>query len=266
LSRWATGWRQWIGVRALATATLVLGTAGTAFADTPAPSTQTVTAPRPPVIVAFGDSVPYAAHCGCAGFVQEYADLAAQDDGAAATVHNYSDPGSLSHDVVTELHHRKVKQAVREATTVLIMSGANDFTAPFGEVRDGASESDQYPPAEDRVRANVIEAVQLIQALNPTARVVVLDYWAAMKDGAVARREYSAGAQQASQDATDAVNQALADAVEATHVTYVSTLVAFKGPDGSQDPTDLLAADGDHPDAAGHQVIAQALIEAVPQG
>jgi lysophospholipase L1-like esterase len=261
LSRWPTGRRQRIGARAGLTAVVALGTVGTAFADAPAP-----VAPPPPVVVAFGDSVPYAAHCGCPGFVQEYADLAAGNDDARAVVHNYSDPGSLSHDVLEMLHQRKVKRAVAAATTVLMMNGANDFTAPFGEVRDGASESDEYPPAAHRVRANVTKAIERVQDLNPHAHIVVLDYWAAMKDGAVARREYSASAQQASEDATDAVNEALSDAVEQTHVTYVSTLVAFKGPDGSQDPTDLLAADGDHPDAAGHERIAQALIETLPQG
>jgi lysophospholipase L1-like esterase len=240
---------------------VALATAGTAFADVPAP-----VPPPPPVVVAFGDSVPYAAHCGCPGFVQEYADLAAGNDGTTAVVHNYSEPGTLSHDVVSELRSRKIKQAVRSATTVLIMTGANDFTAPFGEVRDGASESDEYPPAADRVRANVTRAIERIQDLNPHAHIVVLDYWAAMKDGAVARREYSPDAQEAAEDATAAVNEALSDAVAHTHVTYVSTLVAFKGPDGDQDPTDLLAPDGDHPDAAGHERIAQALIETLPQG
>src|SRR5262249_28857935 len=141
-----------------------------------------------------------------------------------------------------------------------------DFTAPFSDVRDGASESDEYPLAADRVRNNVANAIERIQDLNAHAHIVVLDYWAAMKDGAVARREDSPEAQQQAQDATDAVNQALADAVAQTHVTYVSTLLAFKGPDGDQDPTDLLAADGDHPDAQGHAVIAEALIEALPQG
>ena len=260
MSRWPN-LRQRVSVHAGLSAALALATAGAAFADGPAS-----VPPPPPVIVAFGDSVPYAAHCDCPGFVQEYADLAAGNDGAPAVVHNYSDPGSLSHDVIDELHHARVKRAVREATTVLIMTGANDFTAPFGEVRDGASESDQYPPATERVRQNVTEAIHVVQRLNPRAHIVVLDYWAAMKDGAVARREYSSDAQQAAEDATEAVNDALAEAVAQTHVTYVSTLVAFKGPDGDEDPTELLAADGDHPDAAGHQRIAQALIESLPQG
>jgi acyl-CoA thioesterase I len=236
----------------------VLSAGGAAFAG--------AAAAPPPVVVAFGDSVPYAAHCGCPGFVGEYAALAGSNVGLTPTVHNFSVPGSVSEDVLDKLTHRRVRRALRDATTVLIMTGANDFTAPFSEVRDGASESDEYPPAAARVQTNVTAAIQQVQRLNPLAHIVVLDYWAAMKDGAVARREYSPVAQQAAQDATVAVNDALAAAVAATHVTYVSTLVAFKGPDGSKDPTDLLAPDGDHPDAAGHQVIAQALVDVLPQG
>ena len=37
---------------------------------------------------------------------------------------------------------------------------------------------------------------------------------------------------------------------------------AFKGEHAERDPTNLLAADGDHPNAAGHRLIAQALLSA----
>jgi len=37
----------------------------------------------------------------------------------------------------------------------------------------------------------------------------------------------------------------------------------FKG-DGSKDPTSRLASDGDHPNSAGHQLIASALLADTP--
>ena len=55
--------------------------------------------------------------------------------------------------------------------------------------------------------------------------------------------------------------QVLASA-DADHATYVDLYAPFKGADGSADPTDVLAADGDHPNAAGHEIIAQALLRA----
>jgi lysophospholipase L1-like esterase len=96
--------------------------------------------------------------------------------------------------------------------------------------------------------------------------VVVLDYWAAMEDGAVAAKDYDAPTMAASIASTTSVNDALAVAAKATGALYLSTYTAFKGPNGANDPTALLAADGDHPDAAGHQLIARTIYAALPGG
>jgi lysophospholipase L1-like esterase len=45
-------------------------------------------------------------------------------------------------------------------------------------------------------------------------------------------------------------------------MTYVDLAEPFKGPSGTGDPSDLLADDGDHPNAAGHRRIASALLAA----
>jgi lysophospholipase L1-like esterase len=65
---------------------------------------------------------------------------------------------------------------------------------------------------------------------------------------------------------TTYVNDALAVAAKTTGATYVSTYTAFKGPSGTDDPTTLLAPDGDHPDAAGHQLIAKTIYAVLPSG
>jgi lysophospholipase L1-like esterase len=54
--------------------------------------------------------------------------------------------------------------------------------------------------------------------------------------------------------------------VGATRVTYVSTYKPFKGANGTNNPTRLLASDGDHPNARGHALIAAVLYGAAPQG
>jgi lysophospholipase L1-like esterase len=46
----------------------------------------------------------------------------------------------------------------------------------------------------------------------------------------------------------------------------VPTYTVFKGANGRTDPTSLLAPDGDHPNALGHRLIAQALLGALPKG
>jgi lysophospholipase L1-like esterase len=95
-------------------------------------------------------------------------------------------------------------------------------------------------------------------------QIVLLDYWNVTIDGAVAAHQLDTSERAEADRATRATNDAVAAAAAATHVRYVDTYAAFKGDDGRKDPTALLASDGDHPDQAGHEVIAQALIAALP--
>jgi lysophospholipase L1-like esterase len=87
-----------------------------------------------------------------------------------------------------------------------------------------------------------------------------------MEDGQVARDDYDKVAMTASLACTDSANAALALAAKATNATYVSTLTAFKGSKGTTDDTSLLASDGDHPDAAGHALIARTIADVFPEG
>ena len=61
-------------------------------------------------------------------------------------------------------------------------------------------------------------------------------------------------------------NKPILRAARAKGATYVSTYAVFKGADGKTGPTSLLAADGDHPNARGHQRIAQVLARVLPNG
>jgi acyl-CoA thioesterase-1 len=70
----------------------------------------------------------------------------------------------------------------------------------------------------------------------------------------------------ASDEATTYANNAILGAARATGATYVPTYPVFKGANGRTDPTSLLAPDGDHPNALGHRLIAQALLGALPRG
>jgi acyl-CoA thioesterase-1 len=206
--------------------------------------------------------VPSGAACHCTNFVSAYAKKLP----GKATVANFAEGGSTSSDALARLDEPAVASKVRKATTVLIMTGANDFVDSFVDVTDGADPDDSYGSVAKRVRLNVTAEVKQIHKLNPDAHVVVLDYWAAMQDGAVAEREYDADERRAATQATDYLNDALAAAAKATGATYVSTLRAFKGADGKSDPTPLLESDGDHPNAAGHKVIADAISAVLPRG
>ncbi len=228
--------------------------------------TATVTTAKKPVVVGFGNSVPSGTACSCTNFVSAYADMVGAGSNTKPTVDNDAVSGSTSADLVNALAKSSIQAHVRAATTVLIMTGANDFNDAFDQVSLGAPAADSYAPVATAVQDNVSTIIDKIHSLNGGAHVVILDYWAAMEDGAVAAKDYDATAMAASLASTTYVNDALAAAAKANNALYVSTLTAFKGPSGTNDDTTLLAADGDHPDAAGHQLIARTIYAVLPNG
>jgi acyl-CoA thioesterase-1 len=104
----------------------------------------------------------------------------------------------------------------------------------------------------------------ILQTHGTPVPVLVLGYWNVVKDGAVGLASYGASGLRSAEDATQYCNLALRLAAQQSGARYVSTTPAFKGADHTQDPTYLLAPDGDHPNAAGHQAIANALYTAEP--
>jgi acyl-CoA thioesterase-1 len=202
-----------------------------------------------PAVVAFGDSVPAGSACDCVPFPDLYA---ARLNGGARAIDLAAD-GYTSADVLAQLRSGDVEDCLRHATTVLIMVGANDAADGF----PGAGAAG-YAEIADRTAANVTEAVREIHQVGGAALpVVVLGYWNVVQDGDAA--EFGPGEDVEAAIATDDTNRALEAAAEAGGAAFVPTYPLFKGADGRSDPTGLLAADGDHPNAAGHDVIAAAI-------
>ncbi|MEU8817433.1 SGNH/GDSL hydrolase family protein [Actinoplanes sp. NPDC048796] len=205
-------------------------------------------APAAPVVVTLGDSVAAGAACGCQPFPALYASS------QHATNVNLARSGATAADVRAGLSAQKTVFA--SAAEVVIMIGANDMAGDFDD-------PSKYAPVAAGVQDDVEATIDAIEAIHRT-RVVVLGYWNVVLDGKVAAKTYGAGEVSDSESATAAVNRALRAAATQTGATYVPTDTAFHGPDGSQDPTELLASDGDHPNAAGQAAIA-ALIPPLPE-
>ncbi|MFB9235789.1 SGNH/GDSL hydrolase family protein [Plantactinospora siamensis] len=211
--------------------------------------------PAGPVVVALGDSVPAGTACGCLPFP----DLYARRISAEARSVNLAHPGYTSADVRDQVRAPAVEDSVRSATVIMVMVGANDLAGVF----DRGGDPD-YRAAADGVEVNVAAALDRLRFLaGPSVPILVLGYWNVVEDGAVARADY--GDRTAEADLiTGYANDALRVAADAHAARYVPTRSAFRGHDGNADPTELLADDGDHPNARGHRAIAEAVYSAEP--
>jgi lysophospholipase L1-like esterase len=250
-------------ITALATLTAFLVPLGLA----PMRPADALAAPRPARIVVFGDSVPSGGACGCVPFGPLYGAMVAQHTGARVTTTNLAVGGYTTPDVQQQIETPAAKAAIRAATTVVVMVGANDMGPAFATVRHGAGAEAVFGPAAREVRADVAAAVKRIRALHGgTLQVAVLGYWNVFRDGEVGLATYGADGLRTANLATGYANRGLQQAAANTGSRYVDVAVAFKGTDGTRDPTPLLAPDGDHPNAEGHERIALRLYAALPSG
>jgi acyl-CoA thioesterase-1 len=213
--------------------------------------------PGTPVVVTLGDSVPAGTACGCDPFPDRYARLVSPD---AVSV-NLAQPGNTSADVRDEVGDDDVRADLRRATIVLIMAGANDLAQAFGDARDDVA----YQASADQVEANVAATVDAVVQVHGTpVTVLVLGYWNVVKDGTVGLAAYGADGLASALSATRYCDLALRRAADRTGARYVPTTAAFRGDRRTIDPTGLLAPDGDHPNADGHEAIAESVYAARP--
>jgi len=211
--------------------------------------------------VALGDSVPAGSSCGCVAYPELIRVAASVARGGDAYLLNAAGGGLTSGDVLAAVRDddRAVVTALRRATTVFVTVGANDFgddpaaTCPAGGACDRR--------VADAVQRNVTDVLARIAQLSSGhARVFVTGYWGVFVDGAVAA-DRGTEFVTAARAVTLLANDALRAAATAGGATYVDLDAAFTSAAGpGNDRTSLLAADGDHPNAAGHRVIADALL------
>lgn len=219
-------------------------------------------------LVGLGDSVPAGSACGCVPFVPRLGQQLAADRGQPVTAINDATGGEDSSELLAALtHSTRTARDVSTANIVSVTIGANDVA--YSSYASGGCGGDDgtacYRPEVQAMSANVSAILQRIQALRggrPTI-VLVSGYWNVWQDGQVAR---SMGAEfvQVSHLVTAMVNQGLQQAATSHGALFVDLAKAFTA--AGPDDTGLLAADGDHPNAAGHQLIADVLTQAVLAG
>ncbi len=217
-------------------------------------------------LVGLGDSVMAGTHCACAGIPAEYAEALARRTGRRVLSTNIGANGLVTGDVLGALRHDAHTRAlVRSADLVLLDIGANDLEPQLRRWTTASCPATCFrAPAErmgDRVR-QILRVMATLRAARPDT-VLVLDYWNVFKDGVVARHQGGRRQLDWSAVVTATANAAICRAAAATGARCVDTVAPFKG-DGSADPTHLLAADGDHPNAAGVRRIVASLVAATP--
>ncbi|BCJ47787.1 hypothetical protein GCM10010168_21460 [Actinoplanes ianthinogenes] len=213
-------------------------------------ATQLRAMPGSPIVVTLGDSVPAGTACSCTPFPDLYARMLSP---RAQSV-NLAQPGFTTADVQDQISHGGIRDSLRAASVVLVMAGANDMA-------EAIDDGDDYVSAAQRVGAAMSSIVNAVRADHGSpVKILVLGYWNVVKDGDVGLAEYGADGLKAAKQATSYDNDALRQAAGQSGATFLTTSALFTG-----DPTGLLAADGDHPNAAGHQAIAHMLYGADPE-
>lgn len=224
-------------------------------------------------VVALGDSVTSGAHCDCDAFPAVYGSLLSTAEHLPTRVTNDGVSGLTTTGLLDRLRHNVggVASAVGSADVVLVTIGANDFGDHHDAVTDGTCATTAVPDCVtdelDRMRSTLggvlTEIGNLRRAVSPTsspATVLVTGYWNDFEDGAVARDRYPDEGLLATAALTRRTNVAIAGSAARSGATYVDLEAVFHR--RGTDVSDLLAADGDHPDAAGHRLIARLLVAA----
>jgi lysophospholipase L1-like esterase len=243
----------------------LLATAGTGdTADKETTSLPATPSPggKPLRVVALGDSVTAGAACGCAAFPELYGRLLSQRTGVQVTVENRGVSGLDSEGLLKQLDEPQPAEAVKDANVDLITIGANDFGDHHDAVVDASCSADCLTDELVQLSGDlhrILERIRALRAGQPTTTLVT-GYWNVFEDGEVARQSFSPDGRAATVDLTRRVNSVIEAATLAEGATSVDLAEPFQR-EGA-DVTGLLAPDGDHPNAAGHELIAKVLLAA----
>jgi lysophospholipase L1-like esterase len=227
--------------------------------------TATGSSPRPRTptrVVGLGDSVPAAAGCDCTSFVQLFGDDVGQHTGRPNHTDNYARNGLDTAGLLAQLEDPAVAGAVARADLVTVTIGANDLATARSDYvagtcggRDGLGCFRTTLPSLRANLAAVLDRIRALAAGHPVG-VRVTNYWNVFEAGAVAHKRYGDAFVRDSDQLTQEANAVICDAADRAGDVCVDLYTAFKRAAPGGDPTGLLAPDGDHPNQAGHALIA----------
>jgi lysophospholipase L1-like esterase len=203
--------------------------------------------------------------CGCASYIEQVGQQAARQHGETAAVENLAQSGMTTAGLAAQLRQPAVAAQIADADLIIVTIGANDFdqsllTAPACQPATTLACYQTALMTQRSLLSAILEQIANLHTQNPD-RVLVTGYWNVFLDGQVAQSRGTTYTQ--ASNALSLAENALIASASAGHAdTYVDIYTPFKG-NGTKDDTALLAADGDHPNAAGHALIAQTLMQAL---
>ena len=217
-------------------------------------------------MVGLGDSVTAGTACGCTPFVERFAELLRARDGRATVATNLGVAGLTTTTLAHQLAQTGPARSTASANFVILTVGANDL----GALEDrwevsGCSASCIAPAVGAMARSLRIDLARIRALGRPGQHVDVTTYWNVFEDGDVADAQRGAGFAQWSDTVTRVANRAICSAARTFGDACVDLYTPFLSTDGTRNPTALLASDGDHPNATGHEVIARALLATTPR-
>lgn len=221
---------------------------------------------RPITVVGIGDSVTAGSNCGCEAFVQLYAAGLASKRGLRISGVNLGAEGLTSSQLLESLNQPgDLRDSVTQADILLVTIGANDLLPLTAQWQSGGCSATCYAPAVMTVGHNVQGIVAAARSVRPghPSTVLVMSYWNVFQDGDVGTAQRGGPFERWSDRLTRAVDAQICEGAQRAGATCVDLYKPFKG-DGSKNPTSLLASDGDHPSASGHQLIASTLLVDTP--
>jgi lysophospholipase L1-like esterase len=237
-------------------------TAGTTSATTASASPTTTAGPR--LVVGLGDSVTAGTACGCTDFVRLYAAMLGERTGHPVRPVNLGVGGLTTASLSDQLSTPAVTASLAGADVVVVTIGANDLSPLVGRWQRSGCGTTCVDQASRAAGAGLAAALARVRRATPAhARILVTTYWNVFEDGDVADADFGPGFAGWSDAVTRSANAAIRTAATADGDQVVDLYEPFEG-EGDRNPTALLADDGDHPNAAGHRLIARTLLAASP--